>query len=145
MNIFSLPDNSTETPLRIPLHSSSVEKGKQGHALQKIAFPTMEGVTIEKVQNITCLEARGNYTLIHLMEGKQVMVCKTLRDVETLLEGNGHFVRIHRSYTINLDRLVKYFKGKGGYVLMENGFTADVSHTRKHDFLEALRACFGYE
>lgn len=145
MNVLSFSDQIPESPRRIPLHVSLPEQHKQGIPLQKIALPTMEGISIEKVQNIICLEANGNYTLIHFLEGKHLLVCKTLRDVEAMLGNNHHFIRIHRSFTINLDRLVKYYKGKGGYVLMENGSTIDVSNTRKQDFMEALRVHFGYE
>lgn len=145
MNVLSFTDLPPESPRRIPLHQSMPGHNRQGITLQKVALPTMEGISIEKVQNIICLEAQGNYTLIHCLEGRQLLVCKTLRDVETMLENNGHFVRVHRSFTINLDRLVKYYKGKGGYVVMENGTKIDVSHTRKQDFIDSLRLHFGYE
>lgn len=145
MNVLSISDPLPESPRRIPLHANLPEPNRQGTPLQKIALPTMEGISIEKVQHIICLEAKGNYTMIHFQDGKQLLVCKTLRDVEIILGPNGHFVRIHRSFTINLDRLVKYYKGKGGYVVMENGTSLDVSNTRKQDFMDALRLHFNYE
>lgn len=142
MNAINLPGIDLKSSRRITLHKTPTE---QNGTLGKVALPTMEGVTIEKVENIISLEANGNYTLIHCLDGRQILVCKTLRDMEQVLENNGFFVRVHRSFSINLDRLQKYVKGKGGYVIMEDGAAIDVSTTRKQAFMDALKVYFGYE
>jgi two-component system LytT family response regulator len=111
---------------------------------KKIALPTMEGINFENLHHIVCLEAHGNYTMIHFIDGRQVLVCKTLNLVEEMLT-EGAFIRIHRSATINLDRLKNYVKGKGGYVVMENEKELAVSEGKKQDFLDALRDYFGLQ
>lgn len=110
---------------------------------RKIALPTMEGLNFERVNQIVSLEAKGNYTCIHFLDGRQILVCKTLRDMEAHMREGSQFVRIHRSHTINLNHLQKYIKGKGGYVIMETGATISVSSGRKQDFLDALDVYFG--
>lgn len=107
----------------------------------KIVLPTMEGLCFEKVKHIAYLEANGNYTVLHFTDGRQVLVCKTLGDVENQLPG-GAFVRIHRSHTVHLRHLKKYVRGKGGHVLLQNGVTLVVSAGQKEDFLAALRRYF---
>ncbi len=111
---------------------------------KKIALPTMEGINFENLHHIVCLEAHGNYTMIHFIDGRQVLVCKTLNLVEEMLT-EGAFIRIHRSATINLDRLKNYVKGKGGYVVMENEKELAVSEGKKQDFLDALKDYFGLQ
>lgn len=115
---------------------------KQTSEAEKIALPTMEGLCFEKVKHITYLEASGNYTALHFKDKRQVLVCKTLREVEQMLPIRA-FVRIHRSHTIHLKHLKKYVRGKGGHVLLQNGVTLTVSIGQKEAFLEQVKAYFG--
>jgi len=110
--------------------------------VEKIALPTMEGLCFEKVKHITFLEASGNYTALHFKDKRQVLICKTLREVEQMLPSRA-FARIHRSHTIHLKHLKKYVRGKGGHVLLQNGVTLTVSSGQKESFLEHLRTYFG--
>lgn len=111
--------------------------GKAG----KIVLPTMEGLCFEKVKHIAYLEASGNYTVLHFLDGRQILVCKTLREVEQMLPESA-FVRIHRSHTIHLRHIKKYVRGKGGHVVLQNSVTLTVSAGQKDNFLEALRQYF---
>ncbi len=113
------------------------------HQYRKIALPTMEGIHFERLKDIVSLEARGNYTYLFFQDQRKLLVCKTLREMEELIRASDQFVRIHRSFTINLNMLQKYIKGKGGYVIMEDGSTVSVSSGKKQDFLDALRTYFG--
>lgn len=112
---------------------------------RKVALPTMEGIHFERIQQITSLEAQGNYTMLFFTDGRQLLVCKTLQDIELMLNCPYQFVRIHRSFTINLNQLQRYIRGKGGYVIMENGSNVNVSAGRKQAFLEAVEFYFGGE
>jgi two-component system LytT family response regulator len=53
---------------------------------------------------ITCLEGDGNYTFIHTTEGKRYLVSKTLKALD--LELQHLFVRVHKSFLVNLDYIV---------------------------------------
>ncbi|HOY07641.1 MAG TPA: LytTR family DNA-binding domain-containing protein [Saprospiraceae bacterium] len=108
----------------------------------KIVLPTMEGLCFEKVKHIAYLEASGNYTVLHFTDARQVLVCRTLREVELLLPEQA-FARIHRSHTVHLKHLKKYVRGKGGHVVLQNGVSLTVSAGQKDFFLESLRAYFG--
>jgi two-component system LytT family response regulator len=48
------------------------------------------------------------------------------------------FVRVHHSYLVNLNEVEKYFKGEGGYLLMSDKTTVDVSRSRKEILLKKL-------
>jgi len=115
---------------------------KPSQEAEKIALPTMEGLCFEKVKHITYLEASGNYTALHFKDKRQVLVCKTLREVELMLSDRA-FARIHRSHTIHLKHLKKYVRGKGGHVLLQNGVTLTVSTGQKESFLEHVKSYFG--
>lgn len=111
---------------------------------KKVVLPTMEGYCFEKVKNIAYLEASGNYTLLHFTDKKQILVCRTLREVEHMLPESS-FARIHRSHTINLKHIKKYVRGKGGHVVMQNGVNLVVSAGQKDTFMNALRQYFGHQ
>lgn len=50
---------------------------------------------------IVYLQGEGNYTIVHLRSGKQVVLAKTLRLVEEQLQ-HRFLMRVHRSYSINI-------------------------------------------
>ena len=108
----------------------------------KIVLPTMEGFCFEKIKHIAYLEANGNYTTLHFTDKRQILVCKTLREVEQMLPERA-FARIHRSHTIHLKHIKKYVRGKGGHVVLQNGSTLVVSAGQKELFLDSLRTYFG--
>ena len=110
---------------------------------RKIALPTLEGIHFEKLNDIVSLEAKGNYTCLYFKAGRQILISKTLLDLEKMLQADRQFIRIHRSFTINLNYLQKYIKGKGGIVEMEGGAHFNVSSGKKQDFLDALNQYFG--
>jgi two-component system LytT family response regulator len=105
---------------------------------EKIALPTMDGITFIKIKEITRCESDNNYTNIFINTGKKLIVSKTLKEYEDMLTPF-NFFRIHKSHLINLAYLQKYKKGEGGYVVMEDGAELEVSRRRKEEFLQALQ------
>jgi two-component system, LytTR family, response regulator len=105
--------------------------------INKIAMPTMEGLQMIQVASIISCEANSNYTILHLTEKKKKIVSLTLKEIEELLEDHS-FARVHRCYLVNLNEVEKYMKGEGGYLVMTNGSTVDVSRTKKEALLKKL-------
>lgn len=105
--------------------------------LKRLMLPNAEGFAVIEVENIIRCTAQSNYTQFHLLNGKTILVSKTLREYETLLAESG-FVRIHNSHIVNLTHVRSYVRGKGGYVIMSDGSYVDVSTRRKEAFLNAL-------
>ena len=103
-----------------------------------IALPTVEGYEFVKIDQILYAKADSNYTHIHLTTKKKLILSRTLKEVEGMLLGH-HFVRIHQSNLINLSHISKYVKGAGGYVVMENGETLNVSRSCKAQLLDLIR------
>ena len=127
----------------VSIHSDyTAEPATQPAKGGKIMLPTMEGLCFEKVKQIAYLEANGNYTVLHFTDARQILVCKTLREVEQMLP-EAAFVRIHRSHTIHLRHIKKYVRGKGGYVVLQNGATLAVSCGQKDVFIDTLKQYFG--
>jgi two-component system LytT family response regulator len=67
------------------------------------------------------------------------LVCKSLKEYETILI-NQDFFRIHHSFLINLNYIKKYVRGEGGYVIMANDQSLNVSKRKKEYFLRKIGA-----
>jgi two-component system LytT family response regulator len=102
-----------------------------------IALPTTDGLTFAAVSDIVYCMADGSYTRIYMLDKSEVLLSKTLGDVEELL-ADYHFFRIHHSTLINLKQVRKYIRGEGGEVVMSNGKSLLVARTRKTDFLNVF-------
>ena len=110
----------------------------QNNNFPNIALPTLAGLEMIKAEHIVHGEADGNYTRLHLEDGGSILISKTLKEVETLLE-NHNCVRIHNSHLINLLHLKRYVRGDGGYVVLSNGKSVNVSRSKKDDLLDRLK------
>lgn len=100
----------------------------------KLALPTTEGLYFVKVSDIVYCEASSNYTEIVTGDGKKHIVSRTLKEYDEMLTDH-NFYRIHNSYLINLNAIKKYVRGEGGYVVMNNDRSLDVSKRKKEGFL----------
>ena len=105
--------------------------------IEKIALPSLNGIEFVRIENIVRCESDNNYTNFYLTSGEKIVVSKTLKEFEDMLEGKGFF-RTHKSHIINLAYLKKYIKGEGGIAVMEDGSEIAVSRRRKEEFLEVL-------
>jgi two-component system LytT family response regulator len=106
-------------------------------AEQKMAVPTMAGLIFVTVRDILRFEARGSYTAVHLNNRKELLATRNIQEYEDLLP-DAIFCRVHRSYIINIHRIKEYQKGKGGYIIMEDGVSIEVATRRREDFLKRL-------
>ena len=73
------------------------------HPLDKIVIRDRGQVHLIAIEKIDYIEAQDDYILIHA-NGTSMLKNQTLSDIETQLDA-AQFVRIHRSYVINIDRL----------------------------------------
>ncbi|NRF39482.1 LytTR family DNA-binding domain-containing protein [Pedobacter foliorum] len=109
------------------------EKGNSN----RLALTTAEGVYFVDKTNIIKIEAMSNYSVFILADTKKIVVSKTLKEFETILDDE-FFIRISRSMIINLNYVVKYRKGDGGTVELSDGSEVEVSVQRKDSLLQKL-------
>ena len=105
--------------------------------INKVAMPTTEGLQMIAVDSIISCESIGNYTAILLRNKQKIVVSRTLKDIEEMLEDHP-FARVHHSHLVNLNEIDKYVKGEGGYLVMSDGSTVDVSRSKKELLLKKL-------
>lgn len=104
----------------------------------KITIPQQDGFEVLETASIMYCKADDNYTEIYLNNNKKKLVSKTLKYFEEALSSSS-FVRVHKSYLVNVDEVTKYLKGKGGSVVLSNGKQIMVSASKKADFLSYFK------
>ncbi|MRG48425.1 response regulator [Chitinophaga sp. SYP-B3965] len=107
-------------------------------AVNRIALPTLDGLQIIPVDTILYCSSSSNYTIFNLVEDQKLIISRTLKEIEEMLE-EYRFLRVHHSYLVNLNEVRKYNRGEGGSLLMSNGATIDVSRSRKEMLLKKLQ------
>ena len=122
---------------RVEEKTSYKEKKIEKKANNRLALPTAEGVYIIDKQIIVRVEAMSNYSVFLLSDNRKIVVSKTLKEYEPVLE-DSHFMRINRSVIINLDYVVKYKKGDGGTLELADGTEIEVSPQKKDILLQKL-------
>lgn len=105
--------------------------------LKRIVLPTATGFTVVDPIDIIRCESDRNYTYIFLSDKRRILVSKTIKEYEEMLEPF-NFFRIHQSHLINLHCLKNYIRGRGGSVELTDGTMIDVSARRKADFMRRL-------
>ena len=105
---------------------------------RKVVIPLMEGFEVVKMNEIIYMVADDNFVHIHLENETTFMACRSLKFYEEQLSEAG-FMRIHRKYLINLEKVQRYLKGKSGFVVMENGKQLELSVSRKKLFLDNFK------
>jgi two-component system LytT family response regulator len=105
----------------------------------KIAVPTAEGFELIPADQIIRCEANDNYTYLHIKTKNKIMACRSLKEIEEQLSNFDFFLRVHHSYIANMNEVNKYIKGEGGYLVMSDGSTVDVSRSRKEMLLKKLQ------
>ena len=104
----------------------------------RMALPTHEGFSIISLNDIIRLEADGSYTTIFLANKEKIVICKNISMFEEMIDSLS-FIRIHKSYVINLAYMKKFVKvNGGGYVIMSDNSNLDVSVRKKKDLIERL-------
>lgn len=106
--------------------------------VQRIALPTMEGLQLIPIDSIVSCSSSSNYSIFHLKDNQKITVSRTLKETEEMLEEHS-FIRVHNSFVVNLNEISKYVKGEGGYLVMSDGTTIDVSRSKKEILFQKLQ------
>ena len=119
-------------------HAAVLMNNIRTDGVQKIMLPTLEGFEIVRISSITYCEAVDNFTRFYFDPDEHMeslLICRTLKYFEDVLSVH-RFARVHRSYLINPDYVVRYTKGKGGSVTMKGNAEVEVSAARKEELLK---------
>jgi two-component system LytT family response regulator len=109
----------------------------------RLCLPTLKGFIVVKLDDIIYCEAERSYTIFHLEGKKTVTVSKSLIEYDNLLQDT-QFIRIHKSFLINLNHVKEYQRGEGGMVIMTDNAEIEVSRRKKEFFLSKMKELYKY-
>jgi two-component system LytT family response regulator len=117
---------------------------KAGFPLEmKLCLPTQKGFTVVKLEDIIYCEAQRSYSVFRLINNKSIVISKPLFDYDRLLSDT-IFLRVHKSFLINLHHVREYIRGEGGTVIMSNGVEIEVSRRKKEQFIVKVKEFYKY-
>ena len=122
---------------RISKKAVTTAKPLGGFASKRLSLSTAEGVYFVDKSHIIRIEAMSNYCTFYLIEGKKIVVSKTLKEFEHALATDS-FLRVSRSSIVNLHYINRYRKGNGGTLEMADGMEIEVSPQRKDELMASL-------
>ena len=99
-------------------------------------MPTFEGFELIPVDQVIRCEADDNYTHVYLKNKNKITACRTLKEMEEQLQDFSFFIRVHHSWIVNLNEVTKYVRGEGGYLVMSDNSTVNVSRSRKDSLMK---------
>lgn len=103
----------------------------------KIAIPTTTGYELEKISNILYCVGSDNYAKIVTLQGKEILITKTLKYLEETLPSSV-FIRIHKSTLVNLNYVTSYSRADGYRVTMADGKQLDVSFRKNENLINTI-------
>jgi len=133
-----LQDAIARLQKRVPKKAvANITQPERGISTNRLALPTAEGIYLVKKDEIIRVEAMSNYSTFHLTNQRKIVVSKTLKEYEITLSDD-FFLRVNRSAIANLNYVVKYRKGDGGTLEMNDGMEIEVSPQRKEELMDRL-------
>ena len=118
--------------------------GKAGNPSEmRLCLPTLKGFIVVRLEEIIYCEAERSYTVFHLEGNRTATVSKPLVDYDYLLRDTS-FLRIHKSFLVNLFHVKEYQRGEGGLVIMSDNAEIEVSRRKKDQFLAKVKEFFKY-
>jgi two-component system LytT family response regulator len=89
-----------------------------------------------KLADIVYLESAGEYVRLHIEGSATITTLFRLKNMEATLPSN-LFLRVHRSYIVNIKRISSYTKGR---IFLDNGEYIPLGENYKDRFFEHFKA-----
>lgn len=105
----------------------------------KIAVPVGQAVRVLDLNHIFYFKAEGSYTEIYFDDLTKLMVSRTLKNFEEVMDNNSNFFRCHKSYIVNFNFITDYVKSDGGYVLLKDKSEIPISYDKVAELLEKMQ------
>ncbi|WP_288982254.1 LytTR family DNA-binding domain-containing protein [uncultured Flavobacterium sp.] len=103
-----------------------------------IAISSSDRIELVKIKDIIYCKADGKYTEFVLLNKVIIVSSKNLGEYSSMLIKN-NFFRIHHSYIVNVNQILKITKKDGFCCEFSNGVHLSVAKRRQEEFLKFLK------
>lgn len=108
--------------------NNEAQSDDQGFLSVKADYKTQ----LVRISDIVYLESAGEYVRLHIEGSSTITTLFRLKNMETALPQDS-FLRVHRSYIVNLKRISSYTKGR---IFLDNGEYIPLGENYKERFFE---------
>jgi len=136
------PINIKELKLTVNKLLSLKSKNLKSEIVQerdRLLLPASHGFDLFAFDDLIRFEADGCYTKVVIKEGKNKIVCRTLKEFEDSLPKDSFF-RIHKSHLINLKYIKEYSNLSGNYITMIDGSKVELSRRKASEFIQKIKS-----
>ena len=99
-----------------------------------ISIPVFNGYENINLDSIYFIKADGSYSHVVQENNRTLTVSKNLKYFEFTLDGCTDFIRVYRSYIINLKHIKRYDRSGRGTIIMANNSEIDLARDRRDEF-----------
>ncbi len=133
----------------IKTNSNSIEtflhniQQRTGCEKMKLCIPSLKGFQVVEIEEIIYCEANSNYTNLYFTSRAPICASKPIHDYEELLS-DCNFVRVHKSFLVNLEHIKEYLRGEGGSIILSNGNEVEVSRRKKDLLMNKMKTFYKF-
>ncbi|MBL7743973.1 MAG: response regulator transcription factor [Chitinophagaceae bacterium] len=109
----------------------------------KLCIPSIRGFQVVEINEIIYCEASSNYTNFHFTNRPSICASKAIHEYEELL-ADSNFVRVHKSFVVNLEHVKEYIRGEGGSVILSNNYEVEVSRRKKDMLMTRMKEYYKF-
>ena len=103
-----------------------------------LALNSQEKIQLVRIEDIVRCQSEDNYTYFFLNDGKKIVVSKTLKEYDELLQEH-KFIRVHHSHLVNAKKILE-FRKNDDLLLLSDHTTVPVSSRKKQEVIKALES-----
>jgi len=111
----------------------------QNETFDKIAVPSGNLVLFLALNDIMYIKGEGAYSDLFLQDKTKHTVSRNLKNFEEIICSNPKFLRVHKSYIVNMDYVKAYNKSDGGSLDLFNTMQIPVSPDKASTILEKIQ------
>jgi len=106
-------------------------------SVKKIVLATDNSIYVVEINDIMYCDADNGYTIFYLNNNTKIMVSRTLKEFETLLQQH-QFIRIHKSHLVNFRYITRFSNEGGGIVFLKNNHSIPVSSRKRETIIKTI-------
>jgi two-component system, LytTR family, response regulator len=133
--IYKIRKNTRNNDGKEKFNYHSLLESLSGQQRQKIIINSRTGIESLDAQDIILFESASNYTKIALTD-REIIASKTLKEFDQqLCTEHSDFMRVHHSFIVNLNKVVRYLKSSE-HIVMSNEAKVPVAKSRRDAFFK---------
>ncbi len=118
---------------------AALRQNLKNNDVNRIAVPAGNSFRFIELSTILYLKADSSYTEIHFTDNSKLVVSRTLKNFEEVLNPGSTFFRCHKSYIVNSTYISDYVKTDGGYLLLKTKTVVPISPEKVNELMEIVK------